>query len=242
MGSKYDVDRMTELYAQGLGYILISKEIGCSKGTVQHHLEKRGIARRPPPEKCKIPQEEAQLLYEESGWTLQRLADKYGLSCKRMHKISKRLGWKMRRRGVQSGEKHFCWKGGRTTDKDGYVLVYTPDHPHANQQRRVREHRLVMEQHLGRYLEPGEVVHHLNDLRDDNRLENLELFSSNGEHLAETLAGKCPNWTPEGRRRTLDGVQKAAASRKKKARRERESPQTTPRSTGVPDKDQQSPS
>jgi hypothetical protein len=39
-----------------------------------------------------------------------------------------------------------------------------------------------MEEHLGRYLEPEEVIHHINGVRDDNRIENLQLRSSRADH------------------------------------------------------------
>ncbi|MCC7451043.1 MAG: HNH endonuclease, partial [Anaerolineae bacterium] len=106
------------------------------------------------------------------------------------------------------GKKNHEWKGGRRLDSDGYVLIYAPHHPYANNNGCVREHRLVMEQHLGRYLEPQEVVHHINNDKADNRIENLELFASNAEHLRVTLAGQVPDWTPEGRQRILEGCRR----------------------------------
>ena len=76
----------------------------------------------------------------------------------------------------RSGERAYNWKGGRTKSA-GYVLVRAPNHPRASRTKPyVFEHLLVMEQILGRYLNPHERVHHKNGRRDDNRPSNLELW------------------------------------------------------------------
>jgi hypothetical protein len=83
------------------------------------------------------------------------------------------------------GENHPNWLGGRQKDKDGYVLVYRPQHPHANKNGYVRLHRLVMESHIGRFLRPEEVVHHRNDNPKDNSYRNLKLYPNNSAHKAD---------------------------------------------------------
>ena len=64
----------------------------------------------------------------------------------------------------------------------GYIKIYSPNHPFAKKGY-VLEHRLVVEKKIGRYLKPEECVHHLNEIRDDNRIENLMLFKNNKEHM-----------------------------------------------------------
>lgn len=82
------------------------------------------------------------------------------------------------------GEKHPRWKGGRIYDgSKGYVRVYSPDHPFKSKTGYVSEHRLVMEKSIGRYLNSKEVVHHKNGIKDDNRIENLLLFSDSKSHI-----------------------------------------------------------
>lgn len=80
----------------------------------------------------------------------------------------------------QKGSSGSNWKGGRRIDHRGYVLLWAPDHPsRANTAKPyVFEHRLVMEKRLGRFLQSHENVHHINGQRDDNRDENLELWST----------------------------------------------------------------
>jgi len=73
---------------------------------------------------------------------------------------------------------HPSRKGGRFKS-EGYIhiLVY-PTNPFFNMsdhQNYIYEHRLIMAQHLGRCLESWECVHHINGIKDDNRIENLTL-------------------------------------------------------------------
>lgn len=59
----------------------------------------------------------------------------------------------------------------------GYILIYKPDHPNANCNGCVFQHVYVMSESIGRSVKKQETVHHINGQRDDNRIENLELWS-----------------------------------------------------------------
>lgn len=89
------------------------------------------------------------------------------------------------------------WKTGKTKIND-YWLVYSPKHPHKNAQGKgyVRQARLVMEKHLGRYLKCHELVHHINGIKDDDRIENLVLITHsehNRHHGKEQEKGRKRN-------------------------------------------------
>ena len=90
--------------------------------------------------------------------------------------------WCEKHRNSVLGEKSCKWKGGKTIDGGGYILIKKRNHPFADHLGYIREHRLVMEKHLGRHLNPKEVVHHINKIQTDNRIENLQLFKNVGYH------------------------------------------------------------
>lgn len=85
----------------------------------------------------------------------------------------------------RKGPKSVKWKGGRHENNNGYILVMKPGHPHADRHGYVLEHRLVMEARLGHCLLPSEVVHHINGIKTDNRIENLHRYSSGGDHTGD---------------------------------------------------------
>jgi hypothetical protein len=98
--------------------------------------------------------------------------------------------------GINNGN----WKGGQIRHKAGYVMIRQLDHPRApSNGGYVFEHILVLERRLGRLLTTGESVHHLNGVKDDNRPENLELWT--GKHPVGIRASDAVAWAVEILRR-----------------------------------------
>jgi hypothetical protein len=88
--------------------------------------------------------------------------------------------------GSLFGSRNHQWKGGRTFTTSGYVLVKVGFNHHlADIRGYAYEHRLVAERKIGRRLLPGEVVHHKNGVKSDNRPCNIEVFESLAHHFVE---------------------------------------------------------
>ncbi len=132
-----------------------------------------------------------------------------GISNRRYHQYRRELQLPPRP-GKPLGDKSPSWKGGRR--KHGkYWMLFLPDHPHASKAwGYIYEHRIVMERHLGRVLEPHEIVHHKNGDSSDNRLENLELTDQSA-HMSEHSKERWLAMSEADRKRHLERLHQGYA-------------------------------
>jgi len=84
--------------------------------------------------------------------------------------------------GIFIGSSNPKWKGG-IRKNNGYLMIYKPEHLRTDPKGYVMEHVLVVEKVLGKYLPYNSVPHHNNEIRSDNRPENLVLCHNNSYHL-----------------------------------------------------------
>ena len=153
----------------GMTYKQIAEKLKCSVGTVYNLFADFGLLR---------------MVTTKGSW---KQTDRVKQIISQTHKgkiLSKKTRQMISSKAKERFEKGFhsaLWKGGVKHRQDGYIAIWMPKHPFANNGY-VMEHRLVMEKHIGRYLTEEEVVHHKNGIRNDNRIENLQLFANSGEH------------------------------------------------------------
>ena len=133
---------------------IISVKVGCCKRTVLLYLDKHNIKKR----------------------------NNIGANTGKVFSKQWKENMGESRKGKLLGNKNPNFKGGRIKDIKGYVLVLCNDHPNKNINNRVFEHRLIVESQIGRYLTKEEQVHHINGIKDDNRIENLMCFKNQSAH------------------------------------------------------------
>lgn len=95
-------------------------------------------------------------------------------------------------KGSHKGPQNPYWRGGRYKDhSSGYVWIYNPEYSSATKKGYVAEHRLVMEKFIGRYLRGNEIVRHKNNIKDDNRIKNLEIIVLGNSSFGKVFCPFC---------------------------------------------------
>lgn len=136
-------------------------------------------------------------LHWEKNMSLRQIAKKLGMTYASIQWYLRRFNLPRRGR-VESMNVVFNgrgpnWKGGRILDKFGYVHLKDRSHPNADKRGYVSEHRAVMSKFIGRPVGANEVVHHVNGVITDNRLENLELRKRGGKDQHHGPLAACPH-------------------------------------------------
>lgn len=128
-----------------------------------------------------IDREELKQLYQ-SGVSGRALQVRYNCSPDTLYRTLKEAGAKIndpeRARLIYRGPVLFgplspAWKGGRTKDARGYILVRIENHHRTDKSGYVKEHIYIWEKVHNKKLPKGWVIHHINGIKDDNRPENL---------------------------------------------------------------------
>jgi len=186
------LDQVLQWNSQGLTRQEIAERLGLKTHVVQSFLQRRNIQPQFLPGRLLVEKgDEVRRLIEEEGETHEQVARRLGVHRSTVERYCSSLGLRTARTGPRSGAGHSQrWGGGRCLTKGWYVSVYAPLHPQARSTGYVPEHRLVLEVVLGRYLDPAEVVDHVDGHPQHNWPENLRLFASNADHLKATLSGK----------------------------------------------------
>lgn len=174
-----------DLLNQGRTRKQIAQAIGLSFGTVQSFLQRRKIPGLPRELRVKRLNDAMMIALLESGLTQKETAERLGFEKSAIERRVAKLGLETARTGPRAGSGHRQkWAGGKILDRHGYAEVWVPLHPQCSHSAYVREHRLLMEVLLDRYLDPVEQIHHIDGCRWHNWPSNLQLFPDNASHLS----------------------------------------------------------
>lgn len=176
----------------------LARKFNVNKATIIKCLNLNGIESKPAgffTSKTKnLDLETIKFLYFKKNLSMAKIGKQYGITGSTVVNFLKQHNVKLKTR------KQACYKGVNRCNSHGYVVVSLNEsdrdkyiHAHLKQRHCIMEHRLEMSKFLGRPLESYENVHHINGVKSDNRIENLELWSSaqpSGQRI-EDKYGEC---------------------------------------------------
>lgn len=138
----------------------LAEKYGIHRNTVRNKKNKLGLNKYTLVDSEEFKQD------IRNGMKLQELSDKYKMSTDAINLRVHKTGLRLKK-----------WRY-----EDGYIKVYCSAHPKADRNGYVLEHRLVMEQYLGRYLTDAEIVHHIDEDKTNNDISNLQVMTRK-EHM-----------------------------------------------------------
>lgn len=172
---RLDPSEVRALYAEGLSAQVVADRAGVSKKTVLRWLKQQGVERRSL--RKVTPEVEARIVeMAAAGSTVKQAETELGLEATTLREYAAK-------NGVEFTDRFHT---GFITTWNGYKMLRAPEHPAADSKGYVREHVLVAERCLGRFLYAHEVVHHKDGDKQNNAPENLEVLlrSEHARHHA----------------------------------------------------------
>jgi transposase len=155
-------------YCELKSVVKVAKFYGVSKKTILNWMNKFEVERDQSPSLERMNELFIQKVKE--GKSTREIAEELELDDTTIRKWAASLGYRLD-----------TFHKGFIITHNGYKLIKAKDHPFADSKGYVREHRLVMEEKLGRFLTPDEIVHHIDENKLNNAPENLEVMSK-AEH------------------------------------------------------------
>ena len=177
-----DEEELQTLYASGLAAQALAKRYGVSKKTILRNLERLGVKRRSL--RKVTPEMEAQIVeMAKQGVSISWAEMELGIEATTIRGYATKNGVKF----------EDLYHVGFITTWNGYRMVQMPEHPGADSKGYVREHVLVVEKVLGRYLMAHEAVHHKDGDKANNTPENLEVMTRR-EHASHHATSGDTGW------------------------------------------------
>jgi hypothetical protein len=195
----FDFSKVEQWYNDGLTVTQIAERVGCKWRAIYNAMDRYGIKRRDRTTtwgnkviaKYEPYKEQITNLFKEGNST-RTIANITNINFRTIAFLLNHYGCPRKRSGGSyKGDKSTNWNGGIKT-MQGYIRILSPNHPYVATDGYVPQHRLVMEQSLGRYLLPTEIVHHKDGNKSNNDISNLELISPANHRLVTELCNQCP--------------------------------------------------